>query len=97
MDLAQEAKEGSPEYWPDQKELLFVSQIVPAFLESRQSILDRTKGNLVSLDILAIDPAYQRKGVGARLVEWGTKKADDLGFEACVESSIFGKGLYVRL
>lgn len=47
-------------------------------------------------DICAIDPAHQRKKVGDALVKWGLQKADELGLEAVVESSVFGKGLYEK-
>jgi hypothetical protein len=30
------------------------------------------------------------------LVQWGIDKADELGFDAIVESSVFGKGLYEK-
>lgn len=53
--------------------------------------------NLSSLpDMLAIDPAHQRKKVGDTLVKWGLKQADELGLDAVVESSVFGKGLYEK-
>jgi predicted N-acetyltransferase YhbS len=50
----------------------------------------------VSLDILTVDPAHHRKKVGHALAKWGTDEADRLGFEAVVESSVFGKGLYEK-
>lgn len=53
------------------------------------------KNSFVS-DILAIDPAHQRKKAGDALVKWGLQKADELGLEAVVESSVFGRGLYEK-
>jgi GNAT superfamily N-acetyltransferase len=94
-DLPKEASEDGGEYWSNETDKAFAKELLQDFLKLRQGAIDRTGGNLANLDILAIHPAYQRRGAGARLVEWGTKKADDLGIEAVVESSIFGRGLYV--
>lgn len=70
--------------------------MVSKFLEERNAAIKRTKGNLVSLDILTVDPAHQGKKVGHALVQWGLAEADRLGFEAIVESSVYGKGLYEK-
>lgn len=43
-----------------------------------------------------MDPAHQRKKVGDALVRWGTKRADEMGVEAVIESSVFGRGLYEK-
>ena len=83
-------------HWPDQEEEKYAKQLAEVFIKKRQAAIERTKGNVVSLDILAVDPAYHRRGVGSSLVQWGVKKADDLGVEAVVESSVFGRGLYEK-
>lgn len=36
------------------------------------------------LELLSVDKAYQRRGAGLALVEWGTKKADELGIEVSI-------------
>ncbi|KAF2765597.1 acyl-CoA N-acyltransferase [Teratosphaeria nubilosa] len=84
------------DYWKTPEEKQYAIEAVNTFLEDRHDAIKTRNGNLVSLDILAIDPAYQRRGVGGALVRWGTDKADKLGVEAVVESSIFGKGLYEK-
>jgi len=45
---------------------------------------------------LYVRPEYQRQGLGGRLVEWGVKKADELGILAYTEASAKGLGLYLR-
>ncbi|SMY19940.1 unnamed protein product [Zymoseptoria tritici ST99CH_1A5] len=74
----------------------YATAMVSKFLEERNAAIKRTKGNLVSLDILTVDPAHQGKKVGHALVQWGLAEADRLGFEAIVESSVYGKGLYEK-
>ncbi len=43
-----------------------------------------------------MDPAYQRRGAGAKLLEWGLERADQLGLPAYLESSKVGYRLYKR-
>lgn len=84
------------DYWDNDEEKMYATALTQVFLEERNAAIKQSNGNLVSLDVLTIDPAHQRKGVGDALVKWGTKKADDLGVEAVVESSTFGQGLYEK-
>jgi ribosomal protein S18 acetylase RimI-like enzyme len=51
---------------------------------------------LSDLHMLHTDPAFQRKGAGKLLVEWGTKKADELGLPIYLEATQAGFGLYKR-
>lgn len=48
------------------------------------------------LHMLHTDPNFQGRGAGKMLVEWGTKKADELGLPAYLESSPTGHHLYQR-
>lgn len=73
-------------YWPTEADYNYYQAMVPIFLQKREAALKRTNGNLVSLDLLTVDPAYQKKGVGQAMVQWGTDKADALGLPAVVES-----------
>jgi len=84
------------DYWENDDEKLFASHMIEIFIVERNAAIKNSNGNLVSLDILTIDPAFQRRGVGGKLVEWGTSKADKMGVDAVVESSVFGKGLYLK-
>ena len=40
------------------------------------------------LDILTVDPKHQRRGVGTKLVKWGTDLADQMGVEASISRSV---------
>jgi GNAT superfamily N-acetyltransferase len=46
--------------------------------------------------MLHTDPAFQGRGAGGMLIEWGTKKADELGLPAYLESSPEGHRVYQR-
>lgn len=50
----------------------------------------------VLLYVLATRPDQARKGVGALSMEWGCKKADELGLPAYLEGSPQGVGLYKK-
>jgi hypothetical protein len=66
------------------------------FTRDHLAHLKSTNGDAVNLDICVIDPKYQRMGIVDLLVSWGINKADELGFDAIVESSVFGKRLYEK-
>lgn len=43
-----------------------------------------------------VHPDHRRRGVGNLLVGWGIKKADEMGVESFVESTVNGEPLYKR-
>lgn len=47
--------------------------------------------------ILAVHPAYQRRGIGEKLLLPGLQSADEMGARAYVQASEAGRGLYSRL
>ena len=50
------------------------------------------------LDICAVDPEFQRRGIAGKLVEWGLEEAKRRGgLECTTEGSSMGRGVYVRL
>ncbi|KAI7492758.1 hypothetical protein KC367_g9014 [Hortaea werneckii] len=84
------------DYYESEEERAYAGAMGKLFVQPRNEAIFASGGNLVSLDILTIDPKFQRKGIGNALVQWGTRKADELGVEAVVESSVFGKALYEK-
>lgn len=48
------------------------------------------------LKLLIIDPDYQRKGLGGKLLKWGIDQAAQQGVPAWLESSPMGKALYEK-
>lgn len=49
------------------------------------------------LNSLAVDPTYQRRGIGRQLVEWGLQQARREQVPVGLEASLKGVGLYQRL
>ncbi|QIW95592.1 hypothetical protein AMS68_001110 [Peltaster fructicola] len=83
-------------HWQTVEDAEYAHGLLVEFVKYRQEHLAKTNGTMLSLDICAIDPDYQRRGIGNELVKWGTAKADELGIDAVVESSVCGKGLYEK-
>ncbi|KAF2226202.1 hypothetical protein BDZ85DRAFT_76986 [Elsinoe ampelina] len=50
------------------------------------------------LDICGVDPAFQRRGIAAKLVQWGLEEAKKRGnLECTTEGSAMGRGVYRKL
>ena len=84
------------DYWESEEAREYAQHLIDEFNKDRVAYVKKANGNVVNLDILAIDPKFQRRGIGGKLVAWGTEQADERDFEAIVESSVFGKGLYEK-
>lgn len=82
--------------WESVEDRSYFGKLMPGYWKRRDEAITRSGGNLVGLDLLAIHPAYQRRKIGDALVKWGLERADYLGVEAIVESSICGRGLYEK-
>ncbi|KAI1506725.1 acyl-CoA N-acyltransferase [Biscogniauxia marginata] len=48
------------------------------------------------LEFLGVDQAYQRKGLGFTLVDWGCRKADEAGLEVYLDATIKGLPFYKK-
>lgn len=50
------------------------------------------------LDMCAVDPAFQRRGIAQKLVQWGLDEAKERGnLECTTEASSMGRGAYQKL
>lgn len=49
------------------------------------------------LKMLAVDPKWQRNGIGQMLVRWGLEKAQNEGVSAGLEASDAGGPMYLKL
>ncbi|KAH8908544.1 acyl-CoA N-acyltransferase [Coniochaeta sp. PMI_546] len=50
-----------------------------------------------NLELIATKKAYQRKGLGARLVQWGVDRAAEDGWDCYLDSTPEGRRLYEKL
>ncbi|KAI5203137.1 acyl-CoA N-acyltransferase [Aureobasidium subglaciale] len=72
------------------------------FLEAFGRALNAEREKWIGLDaylylkVLAIDPAYQRRGVGSLLLDDGLQVADRVGIKAYLEATEVGRPLYQR-
>lgn len=53
-------------------------------------------GPHLHLALLGVDPAYQGKGVGSRMVKWGTDRAQEAGVAVSLESSLSARRTYQK-
>lgn len=83
-------------YWDDEADAEYARSIADWFAKQRSEYVKSLNGNVVHLNTLAVLPSRQRQGIGRFLMARVLEKADDLGFDAFVESSIVGRGLYER-
>jgi GNAT superfamily N-acetyltransferase len=65
-----------------------------AFMDQRERVKER---GYLYMALLAVEPGFQRMGIGKRLLEWGLEKADREGLECWIEASPAGKPLYEKL
>ncbi|CAG8981139.1 hypothetical protein HYALB_00005854 [Hymenoscyphus albidus] len=82
------------EFWDDEEEKEYAQLLCREYLLPRREAIRDSGGNLMPLELLTVDPKFQRRGAGRLLVQWGTSLADELGFAAVVEATDCGVGLY---
>jgi aminocarboxymuconate-semialdehyde decarboxylase len=59
---------------------------------------DRKPPAIFVLDCCAVDPAFQRRGVAGKLVQWGLEEAQKRGnLECTTEGSAMGRAVYRKL
>jgi GNAT superfamily N-acetyltransferase len=63
-----------------------------------ESIANAKVPAVLVLDLCAVDPAYQGRGIASELVRWGLEEAKRRGGLECVtEGSVMGRGVYRKL
>ena len=80
----------------------FLSQAMYSLHKPRldlvKSIAGTSKPALLALDLCAVNPAFQRRGIAGKLVQWGLAEAGRRGGLECVmEASSMGKAVYARV
>lgn len=93
VEAEKKADESEITWLPTPAERADAHSILEDFMDRRRRAC--REGHLL-LALLFVHPAYQRKGAGAMMVQWGAELADQLMLPAWVEASPFGHGLYAR-
>ncbi|KAI3397193.1 hypothetical protein diail_11167 [Diaporthe ilicicola] len=80
----------------------FLSQAYASLLKQRVETVQSKAGAsppaTFVLDLCTVDPAFQRRGIALKLVQWGLEEAKRRGgLEATTEASAMGRHVYVKL
>ncbi|KAI1357839.1 acyl-CoA N-acyltransferase [Xylaria arbuscula] len=78
-------------WFPDGQARRFVEQFLDMYERPRARVGRRPQ---VYLFILYTHPDYRRQGVAQKCMNWGMKKADEMGVEMFLDSTPVGKPLY---
>ncbi|KAH8886445.1 acetyltransferase [Thozetella sp. PMI_491] len=86
----------------DEPEQRFLYQGMQSLLRRRKEVIqEKATADLpatLHLDLCAVDPAFQRRGIALKLVQWGLDEAKRRGgLEATTEASSMGRHVYTRL
>ena len=85
----------------DETEQRFARQIYASLVKRRIAYVREKEREVPPavflLDICAVDPAFQRRGIAGELVRFGLEEARRRGLEATTEASSMGRGVYERL
>ncbi|PVH81068.1 hypothetical protein DL98DRAFT_458668 [Cadophora sp. DSE1049] len=89
-------------YSGDESAQKFLCQVIKSLTKQRKEVVKeaatRDPPAIMALDLCAVDPAFQRRGVAGELVQWGLDEAKRRGgLEAVTEASKKGRGVYARL
>ena len=93
---------GLAELYPESEaEQRFLSQAMYSLHKPRldlvKAIASTDKPSVLALDICAVNPRFQRRGIAGKLVEWGLAEAERRGgMEAVMEASVMGRPVYKR-
>ncbi|KAF1937143.1 hypothetical protein EJ02DRAFT_63695 [Clathrospora elynae] len=88
----------------DEKNQRFATQMFHSLWKRRIEYMrevsgsDRNPPAIFTLDLCAVDPAFQRRGIAGKLVEVGLAEAKKRGdLECTTEGSVMGRAVYSRL
>ncbi|KAI1804168.1 hypothetical protein F4811DRAFT_562023 [Daldinia bambusicola] len=89
-------------YPDDEVEQRYLSQVLRSFSKRRVEVVrEKATSNppaVMHLRSCSVDPAYQRRGIAQRFVQWGLDEARRRGgLEAITEASSMGRHVYSRL
>ncbi|KAJ4397249.1 hypothetical protein N0V93_001473 [Gnomoniopsis smithogilvyi] len=81
---------------------LFATQLWAGLMSKRVEVIkekaDTESPVAFTLDVCAVDPDFQRRGIAAKLVQYGLDEAERRGgLEAMTEASVMGRHVYKKL
>jgi len=84
----------SEAYWfPEGGQRDFVTNCLERFDAPRQRMAPRPQ---LYLNIIYTHPDYRRQGAGDMIMDWGIKKAEEMGVEMWLDATIYGIPLYKK-
>ncbi|KAJ5876451.1 uncharacterized protein N7529_002035 [Penicillium soppii] len=89
-------------YPGNEPEQRYLCQAISSLQKRRREVIEKKITELPPavfvLDLCAVDPMHQRKGIAKELVKWGLAEARRRGnLEAITEASIMGRTVYSRM
>lgn len=89
-------------YPGNEPEQRYLAQVMSSLHHTRNEVIKEKASQLppavMVLDLCAVDPAYQRKGIARGLVQWGLDEAERRGnLEAILEGSSMGRHVYAKM
>ncbi|KAI1818449.1 acyl-CoA N-acyltransferase [Poronia punctata] len=85
-------------YPGNETEQRFILQLFNSLLKRRHEFVRENPPSVMVLDLCATHPAFQRRGVASRLVQWGLDEMRRRGIKyATTEGSAMGRHVYKRL
>jgi GNAT superfamily N-acetyltransferase len=94
---------GMHKLYPDNEAMQrFIMQVDSSLHTPRRELVESKANDEVPavfvLDLCAVDPAYQGRGIASELVKWGLEEAKRRGGLECItEGSVMGRGVYRKL
>lgn len=85
-----------------EEEERFAAQLWAGLMSKRVEVLREKEATdspvAFALDLCAVDPDFQRRGIAMKLVQWGLEEAKRRGgLEATTEASVMGRHVYRKL
>lgn len=89
-------------YPGNETEQRYLTQVMTSFLRKRTEAIKEKASSVppavLVLDLCAVDPAHQRKGIARALVQWGLDEAKRRGnLELILEASSMGRLVYAQM
>jgi ribosomal protein S18 acetylase RimI-like enzyme len=97
------ASMGLEDIYPgNESEQRYLCQVISSMQSRRREVIKEKQTTsqpaVFVLDLCAVDPLYQRKGIAKELVKWGLAEAQRRGdLEAITEASSMGRGVYAKM